>query len=91
MFGLGALFYAALLFINAVAVLSEDRFLARIGWGSNGHQTSQQQGFYDNYQSTSTEGVKTRLISLITATRTLLRIPLVVVNTVVIVYELVLG
>lgn len=90
MFGLGSLFYAILLFINAVAVLSEERFLARIGWTSNGQQTAPQNSFYDNSQSTN-DGVKTRLISLITATRTLLRIPLVIVNTVVIAYQLVLG
>lgn len=90
MFGLGSLFYAILLFINAVAILSEERFLARIGWTSNGQQTAPQNSFYDNSQSTN-DGVKTRLISLITATRTLLRIPLVIVNTVVIAYQLVLG
>lgn len=87
MFGLGGLFYAALFFINAVAVLSEDRFLARIGWTA---QPTQSPGFYDASQGQQSE-VKARLVSLITATRTLLRIPLVIVNVLVILYELVLG
>ncbi|KAH0048389.1 hypothetical protein KCU72_g8643, partial [Aureobasidium melanogenum] len=33
-FGLGGLFYVSILLVNAIAILSEDRFLARIGWGS---------------------------------------------------------
>lgn len=34
---------------------------------------------------------KSRIINLISAIQTLLRIPLIVVNTVVIIYELILG
>ncbi|KAE9967788.1 hypothetical protein BLS_006172 [Venturia inaequalis] len=34
-FGLGSLFYVGVLLVNAIAVLSEDRFLARIGWSPN--------------------------------------------------------
>jgi hypothetical protein len=30
--GFGTLLYVALLFVNAMAVLSEDRFLARSAW-----------------------------------------------------------
>lgn len=36
-------------------------------------------------------GVKSRLINLISATRTLLRLPLIVVNIVVIIYDVILG
>lgn len=91
MFGLGSLFYAALLFVNAVAVLSEDRFLARVGWAQSGSAAAgtATPSFYG--EAPPAEGVKTRLVALITATRTLLRIPLVVVNALVIVYQLVLG
>ncbi|KAJ1308997.1 hypothetical protein OPQ81_004679 [Rhizoctonia solani] len=89
--GLGAIFYVSLLLINAIAVLNEERFLARIGWSSVGPQAQQ----YNQYDRTGYgEGgseVKSKLINLIGAVRTLLRIPLIVVNIVVILYELAWG
>ncbi|KAF8605361.1 Yos1-like protein [Ceratobasidium sp. AG-I] len=90
--GLGTILYVALLLINAIAVLNEERFLARIGWSSL--QPAQQfNAQYDNtgFGDQGGPGVKSRLINLISAVRTLLRIPLIVVNIVVILYELVLG
>lgn len=32
MLGLGTVFYTALLLINAIAILNEERFLARSAW-----------------------------------------------------------
>lgn len=126
--GLGTIFYVALLLINAIAVLNEERFLARseyppqwldlvaanifwctkVGWSSL--QPAQQfNAQYDNtgFGDQGGPGVKSRLINLISAVRTLLRsesvalivyigaerssVPLIVVNIVVILYELVLG
>ncbi|KAI9017609.1 Yos1-like protein [Gaertneriomyces semiglobifer] len=78
----GTLFYVILLFINAIAILHEERFLSRIGLGTN----AQQSQFGDQSNS-----VKFRIINLISAVRTLLRFPLVAVNILVIVYELLLG
>ncbi|KAJ1982163.1 hypothetical protein H4R34_001798 [Dimargaris verticillata] len=63
MFALGLLFYLGLLLLNAVAILNEQRFLARIGWSSG-----QATGFPDPNQS-----IKARLVNLISAVRTLLR------------------
>ncbi|KAJ5125495.1 hypothetical protein N7448_004815 [Penicillium atrosanguineum] len=83
-FGLGNLFLVVILIINSIAILSEDRFLARIGWG----RTSAEPGFGATYDSTS---VKAKTINLIASVRTVMRIPLIIINTVVIVYELVLG
>ncbi|KAK9480108.1 Yos1-like protein [Lipomyces japonicus] len=83
MFGLGRLFYVILLLINSIAILSEDRFLARIGWS-----TAQ----VDNgFGVSDSQSVKNKLINLISAVRTLMRIPLIGINSVVIVYELILG
>lgn len=92
---------AALFFINGIAVLSEDRFLARIGWSSKNSSTTSsniqsQYGYGDfnngnNSLGSGGEGIKARLVNLISATRTLLRIPLIIVNILVIIYELVLG
>lgn len=109
MFGIGTLFYSILFFINGIAVLSEDRFLARIGWSAksnnntnnvNNNSSSQftnQYGYGDYNMNNGigqvgyNDGIKTRLINLISATRTLLRIPLIIVNVLVIIYELILG
>ena len=97
---------AALFFINGIAVLSEDRFLARIGWSANtsSNANSGSMNFGGNSQygygdfngsigsmTSGSDGIKSRVINLISATRTLLRIPLIIVNIVVIIYELILG
>ncbi|KAI8927753.1 Yos1-like protein [Entophlyctis helioformis] len=83
MFGFGTLFYVSLLLVNAIAVLHEERFLARIGLSQTGFQM--QPGGVDP------TSIKHKLINLISAVRTLLRFPLVLLNIVVIVYELILG
>lgn len=72
-----------LLLINAVAVLSEERFLRRIGLGSNSNQGA----VFGQQESTT----KSKLVQLISAVQTLLRIPLIGINVLVIVYELLLG
>ncbi|KAJ1515186.1 hypothetical protein HMI54_012745 [Coelomomyces lativittatus] len=85
MFSIGDFFLACLLLINAAAILHEERFLARIGWGP--------QSVYGDYgQHTSTNSsIKLKIISLIHAIRTLLRIPLIIINTLVIIQQLLLG
>ncbi|EGV66404.1 ER to Golgi transport protein Yos1 [Yamadazyma tenuis ATCC 10573] len=82
MFGFGNILYVSLLFLNAIAVLSEDRFLNRIGWGSSNNQASTQFNQFGNNETS----VKTRLVNLIGATRTVSRLPLILVNTIVILY-----
>ncbi|QLG73253.1 hypothetical protein HG535_0E03370 [Zygotorulaspora mrakii] len=81
-FGLGKLFYVILLLINSVAVLSEERFLIRIGLG----RSSDAPVFGQEENST-----KSKVVQLIGAVQTLLRIPLIGINILVIVYELLLG
>ncbi|KAG8622997.1 hypothetical protein KVT40_007973 [Elsinoe batatas] len=83
-FGLGGLIYISVLLVNAIAILSEDRFLARIGWSS----ASQDVGFGGVQDTTS---VKAKIVNLIASVRTLMRIPLIAINTVIILYELILG
>ncbi|WFD38476.1 uncharacterized protein MJAP1_001429 [Malassezia japonica] len=65
MLGLGTIFYTALLLVNAIAVLNEDRFLNRIGWSTNSRSMS--------FDDTGDAGVKARLVNLISAVRVLLR------------------
>ncbi|RMJ24945.1 hypothetical protein PHISP_04181 [Aspergillus sp. HF37] len=81
---LGRLVYCAVLIVNAIAVLSEDRFLARIGWG----RTQSDPAFGAMYDNTS---VKAKSVNLIASVRTVMRIPLIVINTVIIIYQLILG
>ncbi|PVG03425.1 Yos1-domain-containing protein [Serendipita vermifera] len=69
LYGFGDLIYIFILLINAVAVLNEERFLARIGWSAS--QTPQQT--YNGYDQPVEEGIKSRIINLIAAVRTLLR------------------
>ncbi|CAI4424706.1 CDA_G0015180.mRNA.1.CDS.1 [Saccharomyces cerevisiae] len=83
LFGLGRLFYVILLLINAVAVLSEERFLRRIGLGRSNDETP----VLGQDQNTT----KSKVVQLIGAVQTLLRIPLIGINILVIVYELLLG
>ncbi|KAJ7068265.1 ER-to-golgi transport membrane protein [Mycena amicta] len=91
----GKIIYVSMLVVNSMAVLSEDRFLARIGWASqaaNGNAGYQQT--YDpqtGYGVQQEVGLKARLIDLISAVRTLMRIPLIGVNILIIIYELALG
>ncbi|KAK5710310.1 hypothetical protein LTS12_028005 [Elasticomyces elasticus] len=80
-FFVGKLFYVVILLINAIAILSEDRFLARIGWGR-----SQPDAFGTSYDSTS---IKARSVDLIASVRTVMRIPLIVINSVIIVAKLI--
>ena len=77
-FSLTDLFVSALLLGNAAAVLNEDRFLAKLGWG---------------YEQTRSEGpsVKKQIVNLLYAVRFLLTIPLMVANVVVIVLKLIFG
>ncbi|KIJ70573.1 hypothetical protein HYDPIDRAFT_172362 [Hydnomerulius pinastri MD-312] len=93
MLSIGTILYVSLLLINAMAVLSEDRFLARIGWSSAQPQNPNAGGFQQPYDQSGygfaqqDVGVKVRIINLISAVRTLMRR----LNLVVIVYELILG
>jgi hypothetical protein len=79
---LGNLLYIIILLINAVAILSQDRFLARINLSQ-----ARDPGFGVDPESSA----KGRIVHLISSVQTLLRVPLIVVNVLIIAYELVLG
>ncbi|CAG9939245.1 hypothetical protein V2G26_000753 [Clonostachys chloroleuca] len=71
------------LLVNAVAVLSEDRFLARIGLSPASHDPS--------FGAGPDTSVKGKIINLISSIRTIMRMPLIFVNFVLILYLLILG
>ncbi|XP_033749386.1 immediate early response 3-interacting protein 1-like [Pecten maximus] len=78
-FGLYSLIEAIILCLNAVCVLHEERFLAKIGWGTD------QRGFGED------PSMKTQLLNLIRSIRTVMRIPLIGINIMVIGFKLILG
>lgn len=78
-FSLYSLLEAALLCVNAICVLHEERFLAKFGWSAD------QRGFEDS------PGVKTQILNLIRSIRTVMRIPLIGLNVLVIVLKLAFG
>ncbi|KAI8854242.1 Yos1-like protein [Chytridium lagenaria] len=80
---LGQLIYVALLLTNAIAILHEDRFLARLGLS--------QAAFRNQFGPENQESVKYRVVQLLTAVRTLLRVPLIALNVLVIIYALIFG
>jgi len=95
---IGTIIQVSLLIVNAIAILNEERFLAKIGWLSASRPVRDvNAGFQQSYDQTAYGavpgdiGVKARLVDLISAVRTLMRIPLIIANTLVILYELVWG
>ncbi|KAF7199639.1 immediate early response 3-interacting protein 1 [Nothobranchius furzeri] len=80
-FTLYSLIQAAILCVNAVAVLHEERFLSKIGWGVD----QSVGGFGDE------PGIKVQLMNLIRSVRTVMRVPLIGVNAVCIVLLLLFG
>ncbi|KAK0519259.1 hypothetical protein OC834_007445 [Tilletia horrida] len=103
--GLGGIALSLLLVTNGVAILNEERFLARIGWSQSQmqfqqHQSGQDPGGYGGGGGGGGGGgpgyggelsIKARLVNLISAVRMLMRLPLIVINIIVIFYLLILG
>uniref|UniRef100_U5EU61 Immediate early response 3-interacting protein 1 n=1 Tax=Corethrella appendiculata TaxID=1370023 RepID=U5EU61_9DIPT len=81
MFTLWSLIEASLLCLNAVCILHEERFLAKIGWGAS----SQVQGFGEP------PTMKSQALNLIRSIRTVAKIPLILLNIVAIIFKLLLG
>lgn len=80
--GLWTLLQAGLLFVNAVAILNNDRFLENIGWGYS------QIG--SNNLAAHPNALKSQMIGGLHAAA-YLRVPLIAINTVVILVKLVFG
>lgn len=77
---LGALLEASLLVLNAICILHEKRFLSKVGWASDNAR-----GFGEQ------PGVKAQVLHIVHATRTVMRVPLIFVNCLVIIKKLLLG
>ncbi|KAK2610684.1 hypothetical protein N8I77_004095 [Diaporthe amygdali] len=81
---ISGILYVVILILNAMCILSEDRFLARI----NLSPKSIDPAFG---QSGADASVWSKVASLISSVRMVVRFPLIFVNAVIIVYELILG
>ncbi|KAH3664656.1 hypothetical protein OGATHE_003471 [Ogataea polymorpha] len=64
-------------------------FYCKIGWSTS--SSADNAYLASSPVDGSIDSIKSRLVNLIGATRTLLRFPLIIINVVVILYELVLG
>lgn len=62
MFGLGLLFYTTVLLLNAVAILNEERFLARLVTDES-----------PSFGGPQSDTIKARLLALVRAVRTVMR------------------
>ncbi|XP_076679191.1 immediate early response 3-interacting protein 1 [Andrena cerasifolii] len=80
-FTLWSLFEATLLCLNAVCVLNEERFLAKVGWAP----WQNVQGFGEP------PTMKSQLMNLVKSIRTVARVPLIFLNILTIIVKLVLG
>lgn len=78
-FSLYTLFQAGLLCLNAICVLNEERFLSKIGW------STQHGGFGED------PGMKIQALNLIRAVQTVMKVPLIALNIMTIVMELLFG
>ncbi|KAM0692708.1 hypothetical protein Q7P36_007263 [Cladosporium allicinum] len=87
LFSFGGLFQVSVLLVNAIAVLSEDRFLARIGWGN----AAQNEPSFGGGSAQDGASVKAKTINLINSVRTLMRIPLIFLNILIIVWAVAFG
>jgi immediate early response 3-interacting protein 1 len=75
----GSFLLAILFFINAGTVLSEKRFLNRIGWSKS------------ECERLPITSIKRQFVTALSAMRTILRLPLIVANILVIIFLLILG
>ncbi|KAL6435514.1 immediate early response 3-interacting protein 1 [Cataglyphis hispanica] len=80
-FTLWTLFEASLLCLNAVCILNEERFLAKVGWAS----WQNVQGFGEPPTA------KSQILNLIKSIRTVMRVPLIFFNILTLIVKLILG
>ena len=78
MLSLTDLFLSGLLLMNGAAVLNEERFLVKVGWGYEASRMEPQ-------------SVKKQIINLLHAVRLLFTLPLMALNVLVIIVKLLLG
>lgn len=76
MLGIYSLIQSAILVVNAMAILNEDRLLRHYGWARNQVDRNDQ-------------GFKARTLELIHSVQTIMRIPLLFINICVIIIKMI--
>jgi len=79
---------ASLLMVNAIVVLHEERFLAKIGWGRRSLSMINAPQMYGQANDPS---MKAQMLNMIHSIRTVMSVPLIFVNIIVIVIKLIFG
>ncbi|KAH9405803.1 Immediate early response 3-interacting protein 1 [Tyrophagus putrescentiae] len=95
-FSLFTLLEAGLLVVNAIAILNEERFLNKIGWGRdsmmiNAQMSSPYAGTYGQPSPGGGMTPKMQLMNMIHSIRTVARVPLILINIIVIGIKLIFG
>ncbi|CAF0861504.1 unnamed protein product [Adineta steineri] len=86
-FSLYSLIEAALLCVNAVAILNEQRFLSKINVDNQNYPGA---GAYGNDHQNA-GGAKQQLLTLIRSVRTVMRVPLIAFNIITILFLILFG
>lgn len=96
-FSIYSIFTAAVLLLNALAILSEARLLPKLGIRSsvrNGNEFAVPEDPFDGgagHRVTGASSFRAQIATLLSSVRTLLRWPLIFVNVVLIFFALILG
>mmetsp|Transcript_84934 Transcript_84934/g.124270 ORF Transcript_84934/g.124270 Transcript_84934/m.124270 type:complete len:82 (-) Transcript_84934:141-386(-) len=77
---LGDLYTSGLLFLNAIAVLHEERFLTKHGWSTNSPDVT-----------LNPASLKSKVLSIVKAVRLVMTWPLIFLNILTILFKLILG
>merc|ERR1712216_29335 len=77
---LGDLYTSGLLLLNAIAVLHEERFLAKHGWSTHSPEVTLNPG-----------SLKSKVLSIVKAVRLVMTWPLIALNILTILFKLLLG
>lgn len=99
-FSIASIFHAVILVLNALAILSERRFLAKYGLAKIEPSINSGSGFADpmfgggalyGQADTAASPLMAQIGQLLSSVRTLLRWPLIFVNSIAIVFALIFG
>ena len=99
-FSIASIFHAVILVLNALAILSERRFLAKYGLAKIEPSINSGNGFADpmfgggalyGQADTAASPLMAQIGQLLSSVRTLLRWPLIFVNSIAIVFALIFG
>ncbi|UXI16374.1 hypothetical protein NH340_JMT02317 [Sarcoptes scabiei] len=93
-FGFYSLLEAALLVVNAIAILHEERFLSKVGWDRNSMISSASManipygGGFNQDPISPQLSFRMQILNFLHSVRTVARVPLIFINILVIIFKL---